>query len=61
MYAFSKKLIYFFSSDLHVADFDIEVNVKVKKTYVKNLDYTYKKSVAVCTSKAWWVLKHQMT
>ena len=38
MYAFSKKLIYFFSSDLHVADFDTEVNVKVKKTYDKNLD-----------------------
>ena len=36
--AFSKRLIYFFSSDLHVADFDMEVNVKVKKTYDKNLD-----------------------
>ena len=37
--AFSKKLIYFFfSSDLHVADFDIEVNVKVKKTCDKNIN-----------------------
>ena len=38
MYAFSKKINYFFSSDLHVADFDTEVNVKVKKTHDKNLD-----------------------
>ena len=42
MYAFSKKLIYFFISDLHVADFDTEVNVKVKKTYDKNLDLNIK-------------------
>ena len=34
-----KKTNLFFSSDLHVVGFGIEVNVKViKKTYVKNLD-----------------------
>ena len=38
LFAFSKKLIYFFSSDLHVVGFGIEVNVKVKKTYDKNLE-----------------------
>ena len=40
LFAFSKKLIYFFLlTYMYIVGFDIEVNVKViKKTYVKNLD-----------------------
>ena len=32
-----KKTNLFFSSDIHVDGFDIEVNAKVKKTYDKNI------------------------